>query len=192
MYKGNWFEGKKHGLGDYIYAQGTVLHGTWVDGICHGPAEVITEGPRLHGLYQEGRLVGPTVFSFDRKYMAVGYMAEVDSKKRKTRVFGADEFEELSKAKDEARPQTEWLARETKLFQFSELPQEPIPLPVKDSSEMICRSISALDEEVEAEDIGEGEEEVKSEEIIDAKVVVKTEEIEGENEGLRIKEAVEE
>lgn len=35
-YEGDWSDGKMHGYGKYLYADGGVYEGEWVDGKMHG------------------------------------------------------------------------------------------------------------------------------------------------------------
>lgn len=176
-YKGSWHKGRKHGLGDYIHQQdGLTLHATWERGEMKGPVEIISaNGSRFHGYYQDGRLLGPAVFSFNCKYMAVGYMEE--EKKKPISVTGLD-----VETEKESVPNTEWTMLENRVYKFSELPQGPYPLPVTLSTESLCESVSTIGEEDGVEGEVEAEEEVeqveKGEEI--QEVEVKNIKVEGE------------
>lgn len=165
-YEGNWYKGKKHGTGNYIYKEHEVnFHGTWKEGILEGPAEIRFNRHRFHGHYQDKQAVGPGVYSFEHKYMTVGYMAEVEGNGNQERLL-----DESSEVVTEGSPKikTQWTAMETKLYDFKEIPQQPVSLPLMDSMESICKSISSdsAGESIGfgmAEDLGEGEHEETAE-----------------------------
>lgn len=151
-YEGNWYKGRKHGTGNYIYKEHDVnFHGTWKDGVVGGPVEIIFDRHRFHGHYQDNQAIGPAVYSFDHKYMTVGYMSAETGKQEQL----LDQSDEITRYTGKAP--TKWTAIETKLYDFQEIPQQPVSLPIMDSMESICKSIS---EEASVESIGgeEGEE----------------------------------
>lgn len=121
-----------------------------------GPAEIIHENSRLHTFWQEGGPIGHSVYTFDQKYMQLGY-------------FDAQTINHNSviEAEDDTVTPTKrvWHSTEMKKYDFSCIPQHPIPLPMMDSMESLCDSLSSscLEEhETEANEDGEEEEEEKS------------------------------
>lgn len=157
-YEGNWYKGKKHGTGNYIYKEDDVnFHGTWKHGVLEGPVEIMFNRYRFHGHYQDNQAIGPAVYSFDHKYMTVGYMSENSSAGKQERLLD-ENIDGI--AQDTVKAPTQWTPIEIKLYDYKEIPQQPVSLPVMDSMESICKSIS---EEASIESI-EGEGEMKAEE----------------------------
>lgn len=149
-YEGNWYKGKRHGEGKYVYKEDdTVFHGTWDEGVRKGPVEIIHKGHRFHGHWDEEQAIGAGVYTFNRKYMTIGYMGYEKEMTLKTSLLDIEEKEVSPK-------KTAWHAMETKLYDYSEIPQQPVPLPMMDSMESICKSMS---EEESIQSYGEGEEE---------------------------------
>lgn len=160
-YEGNWYKSKKHGTGNYIYKEKDVnFHGTWKNGTMEGPVEINFERCyRFHGHFQNNDAIGPSVYSFDHKYMTVGYMSQNMETKEKPLLD--ESVEEMTE--NPVNSPAQWTAIETKLYDFKEIPQHPVSLPVMDSMESICKSIS---EEASVESVG-GEENLEEEEVND-------------------------
>ncbi|XP_063702633.1 radial spoke head 1 homolog [Culicoides brevitarsis] len=190
-YEGNWYKNKKHGTGNYLYKEQDVnFHGTWRNGAMFGPVEIIYDRHRFHGHYQDGAAIGPGVYSFDHKYMTVGYMKQSEMKKTNPEEILDENVEEQV----EMKPNSEWIAIETKLYDFQEIPQHPVSLPIMDSMESLCKSMSeepSLESIAEVSENENDEIEVKNEEIEIKNEEVETEEIEAKKDKIESSNEIE-
>ena len=168
VYEGNWFKGKKHGVGCYTFKETNVFFkATWQEGIRKGPIEVIYPNYRYHGCYEEQHPVGPGVFSFGMKYIVTGHCELIsDPEIINTPLIGALEYvkndtrkslmsntaeEDLSKSPTTPNTNcciTQFVAKSIMPYNYSTLPQEPIPLPQTESESSFCSKSSVSDDEV--------------------------------------------
>ncbi|XP_055600471.1 radial spoke head 1 homolog [Uranotaenia lowii] len=117
VYEGNWFKDRRHGVGSYHFSKdGITLRGTWVEGTARGPAEILMDGCRFHGYWDENYPIGPGCFSFDAKTILRGkfYTEPMDGDASGDRklIWQPECFEE---------------------YRYSKLPLEALPQPVIDS-----------------------------------------------------------
>ncbi|KAH8404365.1 hypothetical protein KR222_005339 [Zaprionus bogoriensis] len=149
-YSGDWFKGQRHGVGIYSFKAdkdnccvSVRLKATWNSNVRMGPFELYIGNEDkciiLHGIWDDLYPTGPAVFSFDNRYLLLGYFLPGDFKGRDSE--GRDEEymdeEEVTDEIDEMRP-TLWFAQEIAVYDYSLLPQEPVPLPISDSELSVC------------------------------------------------------
>lgn len=166
-YSGNWYKGKRHGLGEYYFAEADCcFRGTWVNGVRVGPAEVHYKNHTLHGIWDDKHPQGPAVFSFSCKYMYKGYYKLLRERSpiggtgpeeggefgEGEEEMGKDEFkldlenegegefdlDQRTSTTSVQRAIPRWYCQELLQYDFSKLPQQPIPLPISDSEEDVC------------------------------------------------------
>ncbi|XP_073822401.1 radial spoke head protein 1 [Musca autumnalis] len=183
IYCGSWYRGLRHGIGIYTMSQTSVdsactplrFKGTWRQGVRVGPFQLTYGNDEkcitLHGTWDNKYPQGPAVFSFDNRYLLMGYFQTPGGKSHLAAAVrnGFDDSEELNEEEDNKNNQENWsiepslwFAQEICNYDYSLLPQEPVPLPLTDSDVSICSIISVPPEiTIEKEPIcqGEGEEE---------------------------------
>ncbi|EDW03730.1 radial spoke head 1 homolog [Drosophila grimshawi] len=172
VYSGDWLKGQRHGVGIYSFkserdncCMSVRLKSTWSSNVRMGPFELyIGNGDNctiLHGIWDNLYPTGPAVFSFNNRYMLLGYFLP-DDNRHSSVDHGEDEANEEVEEEDmdmEIIP-TLWFAQEIAVYDYSLLPQEPVPLPVSDSELSIC-SLTTEPSVLSQEKIsfyGEGEE----------------------------------
>ncbi|XP_038070826.1 MORN repeat-containing protein 4-like [Patiria miniata] len=63
-YKGEWLEGKRHGVGQLILADKSVYIGNFDQGLCSGMGVMVfPDGTKYEGEFQQGRFDGVGVFT---------------------------------------------------------------------------------------------------------------------------------
>lgn len=185
-YSGDWYKGQRHGVGIYSFkvdiencCMSVRLKSTWNSNVRMGPFEMYLGNDDkctiLHGIWDELYPTGPAVFSFDNRYMLLGYFLPGNYKFPEVQTDNLDGEEMLTLEEEgeeeelgEMKP-TLWFAQEIAVYDYSLLPQEPVPLPISDSELSICSAtsehslvseekISFYGEAEEGEDeLGEGE-----------------------------------
>ncbi|KAH8377772.1 hypothetical protein KR093_007078 [Drosophila rubida] len=177
-YSGDWYKGQRHGVGIYTFktekdncCMSVRLKSTWTSNVRMGPFELYIGNDDkctiLHGIWDVLYPTGPAVFSFDNRYMLLGFFLPGDYNFRAVRSSEEEEGEEeLSPEYEdedgelaEMKP-TLWIAQEIAVYDYSLLPQEPVPIPISDSELSVC-SITTEPSVVSHEQIsfyGEGEE----------------------------------
>ncbi|XP_055855856.1 radial spoke head 1 homolog [Episyrphus balteatus] len=161
-YSGAWYKGKRHGVGIYKWKDlGVYFEGTWKGGIRVGPCVVQYPKFMFHGWWDYKYPQGPGVFSFDDKHMLHGYYKseslfkskEVTTCEKKLdnnlqEIYNEEnddeeekvidgEGEEISQVDLDVKP-TIWVSQNMTAFDYSLLPQHPVPLPIDDSEVSIC------------------------------------------------------
>lgn len=180
-YMGNWYRGLRHGIGIYCYNSGDCrelrFNGTWRMGFRVGPFQIFfgneDHSTILHGNWDNDYPQGPAVFSFDKRYMLMGYFQTpgmVCNIKKSVEGDAEEAGGEIEAERHESvfvdvLP-SQWLAQHICCYDYSQLPQEPVPLPLSDSEVSIC-SLSTVPTKMtlqrsilfvgEAEEEGEGE-----------------------------------
>ncbi|XP_055903440.1 radial spoke head 1 homolog [Eupeodes corollae] len=177
-YSGSWYKGQRHGVGIYKWKdEGVYFEGTWKNGIRVGPCVVQYPKWIFHGCWDYKYPQGPGVFSFDDKHILHGYYrsellfqtktlqacertldnarrhsGEENEEEEETMIYVEEAGEETSKTDLDAKPPI-WISQNMDAFDYSLLPQHPVPLPIDDSEPSLCD----LDSSVEAitSDFGE-------------------------------------
>lgn len=170
-YEGIWCKGQRHGLGFYIFCPAingfSKFWGTWVHGVACGPCEIITDNYRLICVWNEEMMgpIGPAVFTFECKWMVIGYFQEVEdahafncSDDKTAEMVAGSASLEIEKSKtsagskgsmapseghSDAVPElqlpkfnTEWVCQEIKSYNSADLPQGPdLWAPIIDSDD---------------------------------------------------------
>ncbi|XP_063964083.1 MORN repeat-containing protein 4-like [Lytechinus pictus] len=63
-YKGEWLEGKRHGVGELYLSDGSKYSGQFDSGLCSGHGTLLfADGSRYEGQFQQGRFDGLGVFT---------------------------------------------------------------------------------------------------------------------------------
>lgn len=146
------------------------LKSTWNSNVRLGPFELYIGNDDkctiLHGIWDALYPTGPSVFSFDNRYMLLGFflpgdynMKAVGNSEEGEEELGPEYEEEDDDQIAEMKP-TLWFAQEIAIYDYSLLPQEPVPIPISDSELSVC-SITTEPSMVSQEQIslyGEGEE----------------------------------
>lgn len=126
------------------------LKSTWNSNLRMGPFELYIGNDDkctiLHGLWDDLYPNGPAVFSFDNRYMLLGYFLPSDYRFKEARASGNLEEDEINlddEMGNEEDNKTEpnatlWFAQEIAVYDYSLLPQEPVPLPISDSELSVC------------------------------------------------------
>ncbi|XP_065358115.1 radial spoke head 1 homolog [Calliphora vicina] len=186
-YCGSWYRGQRHGVGIYtsktlssnnIY--GTVsFTGTWRQGVRVGPFQLNfgseDKSATLHGTWDNLYPQGPCVFSFNNRYLLMGYFqtpgreAWLALQAKNERSEQANDFMEENTALEETNNNEQdiwsdesslWYAQDMCAYDMSLLPQEPVPLPISDSDISVCSlSTEATERSIEKPltYVGEGE-----------------------------------
>ncbi|XP_068143573.1 radial spoke head 1 homolog [Drosophila tropicalis] len=182
-YSGDWFKGQRHGVGIYSFntnkdncCLSVRLKSTWNSNTRMGPFELYIGNDDkctiLHGIWDTQYPSGPAVFSFNNRYLLLGYFLPNNFSLKATasneNMEGEDEMGQMEDEDGNPLPMapTQWFAQEIAVFDYSMLPQEPVPLPISDSELSVCslstmpsmrseEKISYFDEGEEGE--GEGE-----------------------------------
>lgn len=170
-YDGSWYKDKRHGVGKYIFNDGQcTFNGTWRNGETNGPAELIHKSHRFHGTWNDKSAIGPGVYSFGAKTMAVGYVAVVhdlqcfDKKKDDGASLASESVASLDrnlKACD-----AEWKVQNIMAYDYSKLPPNPVPLAIVDSDEEDAVTPRIVDDELLEFDVNEEEAEVEGENCV--------------------------
>ncbi|XP_030384491.1 radial spoke head 1 homolog [Scaptodrosophila lebanonensis] len=175
-YSGDWYKGMRHGVGIYSFNTNidncclTVrLKSTWNSNVRMGPFELYIGNDDkciiLHGIWDTLFPVGPAVFSFDNRYLLLGYF--LSPNQNISAVRAAEEFGEELQAEGEDEEgnilplqPTLWFAQEIAVYDYSLLPQEPVPLPISDSELSVCSlsTVPSIRSEERISYYGEGEE----------------------------------
>ncbi|XP_023179858.1 radial spoke head 1 homolog [Drosophila hydei] len=156
-YSGDWYKGQRHGVGIYTFkaekdncCMTVRLKSTWNSNLRMGPFELYIGNDDkctiLHGLWDDLYPNGPAVFSFDNRYMLLGYFLPSDYRFKEARASGNLEEDEINlddEMGNEEDNKTEpnatlWFAQEIAVYDYSLLPQEPVPLPISDSELSVC------------------------------------------------------
>lgn len=166
-YDGSWYKDKRHGVGKYHFkdtAAECIFNGTWCKGKAKGPCEIIHESHRFHGTWINQCPIGPGVYSFKAKSMAVGYMMTVvhDS------VFPAEDSNEINHTLTTTDFDPIWRVENILAYDYSKLPPNPVPLPLDDSDADNCEESPRISErDVIDFDFIEEEIELEKEECVD-------------------------
>lgn len=153
--------------------------GTWRKGVRVGPFQ-LTYGNEekcttLHGNWDNLYPQGPAVFSFDNRYLLMGYFQtpgrEAWLTLKSNKKYNIDDNEGMEENLDETHDKSQdvwadepslWFAQDICNYEYGLLPQEPVPLPLSDSEVSVC-SLSTIPTELAVEKeivcAGEGEEE---------------------------------
>lgn len=183
-YDGSWYKDKRHGVGKYIFDNGQcTFNGTWRNGETNGPAEHIYKSHRFHGTWNKNAAIGPGVYSFGAKTMAVGYMAVVHD----TQCIGKKKDEATVKSESETSIDdskaklcdAEWKMQNIMAYEYGKLPPHPVPLALVDSDEEDVTPRIAEDELIEFE-VNEEEAELDGENCVEDFVLEAIEEEEDE------------
>ncbi|XP_039479533.1 radial spoke head 1 homolog [Drosophila santomea] len=174
-YSGDWFKGQRHGVGIYNINSGTDgcclsvrMKSTWNSNMRTGPFELYIGNEDkctiLHGIWDSLYPSGPAVFSFNSRYLLLGYFlpASYNLKAINNEDEMEDAEERLEEEAGDAVPMepTWWFAQEMAVYDYSLLPQEPVPLAISDSELSVC-SLStepSMRSEEKISWYGEGEE----------------------------------
>lgn len=158
-YSGDWYKGQRHGVGIYSFktdndncCMSVRLKSTWNSNVRMGPFEMYIGNDDkctiLHGIWDELYPTGPAVFSFDNRYMLLGYFLPGNYKFKELPTDNVD-GEEMNSIEEEGEEEelgemkpTLWFAQEIAVYDYSLLPQEPVPLPISDSELSICSATS--------------------------------------------------
>ncbi|XP_017855438.2 radial spoke head 1 homolog [Drosophila busckii] len=150
-YMGDWHKGERHGVGVYSFKAdkdncclSVRLKSTWHNNVRMGPFEMYIGNDDkctiLHGIWDNLYPTGPAVFSFDNRYMLLGYFLPGNYKEKVDTDMPESDFNEVEDAEEEEgemKP-TIWFAQEMAVYDYSLLPQEPVPLPISDSELSVC------------------------------------------------------
>ncbi|XP_070495166.1 uncharacterized protein Rsph1 [Chironomus tepperi] len=173
-YEGSWRHNIRHGIGTYkSHESGISFRATWIDGAPQGPIEIFYPNFQYHGYWNKVHPVGEGAFTFGTKYMMSGYIEmlknvdNVDSVKAsnemldvKTQSSSQDNLEqEVNDENVESNNENltnvkfpkclpHFIAHDITQYDYSHLPQHPIPPPETDSEISICTksSSSGVDE----------------------------------------------
>lgn len=170
VYEGGWKNNVKHGLGTYKYQENDVIfNGTFVDGIAKGQVEIIyPNNMRYYGSWKENFPVGEGVFTYDMKYMQPGHIKMIPESIKTTQPMlpsDDDEIIEVKLSDENQKPLSpsntqrqqqpkctpHFITHEITKYDYTKLPQHPIPPPQSDSSNSssICHSKSSSSSEIE-------------------------------------------
>ncbi|XP_017025995.1 radial spoke head 1 homolog [Drosophila kikkawai] len=173
-YSGDWHKGQRHGVGIYTFKSGpdaccmsVRLKSTWNSNIRMGPFELYIGNDDkctvLHGIWDTLYPSGPAVFSFNNRYMLVGYFLPANYNFKAIGEDGENEGtyeDEDGNVLETPMDPTLWFAQDIAVYDFAVLPQEPVPLAISDSELSVC-SLSTMPSAESEEKIswyGEGEE----------------------------------
>ncbi|KAM7352873.1 radial spoke head protein 1 [Cochliomyia hominivorax] len=184
IYCGSWYRGQRHGVGIYTAVQNNSgnnlsFTGTWRQGVRVGPFQLSfgneDKTTTLHGTWDNLYPQGPSVFSFDQRYLLMGYFQIPGQKAMQSKKVHEQDFmeENIDVEEDENNEDNIWLnepplwyAQDMCAYDISLLPQEPVPLPLSDSEISVC-SLSTAATVVSTEKsipyVGEGENEIEEE-----------------------------
>ncbi|KAH8319185.1 hypothetical protein KR067_012907 [Drosophila pandora] len=178
-YSGDWFKGQRHGVGIYTFNSGTDgcclsvrLKSTWNTNVRSGPFELYIGNDDkctiLHGTWDTLYPTGPSVFSFNNRYMLLGYFLPANYNFKTIGNYDdmaehEDYEERLGEEEDDnGKPNgpTLWFAQEIAVYDYSLLPQEPVPLAISDSDLSVCSlsTVPSIRSEERVSWYGEGEE----------------------------------
>lgn len=147
------------------------LKSTWNSNMRMGPFELYIGNDDkctvLHGTWDSLYPMGPAVFSFNNRYMLVGYFLPADYNFKAVGDEGEqDELDERFDEDEEGTGSTApmaptlWFAQDIAVYDFSVLPQEPVPLAISDSELSVCSlsTMPSIGSEEKISWYGEGEE----------------------------------
>ncbi|KAL5278782.1 RSPH1 family protein [Megaselia abdita] len=152
VYRGNWHKNLRHGVGVYNYKHVcATFKGTWKQGVRVGPVEIHYPKHKYHGYWDWYLPQGPGVFTFDCKYMLNGYYKSDEVAKLTSGLGEEGEYEnylegEYENEHEEINPRLKfllippsiWNSQYMQYYDFSKLPQQPIPLAISDSEDSPC------------------------------------------------------
>lgn len=142
-YDGSWYKGLRHGVGTYTFADAKcAFHGTWKEGVRIGPAELIFRRHRFYGTWDDQDPVGPGAYTFACKTMALGYV-------RMEPQDGAWSAEQkiTNQPEEDRVAEPRWMVQRLDNYEYSQLPLEPMPLPLADSEDEECPLTPTISEE---------------------------------------------
>lgn len=194
MYCGNWHRGQRHGVGIYTSRTSNDTYGcvnftgTWRRGVRVGPFQLSfgseDKSTTLHGTWDNLYPQGPSVFSFDNRFLLMGYFqtpgceawmslqAKKDTQVQESFMEENTELEETETKKQDIwwNEPSIWYAQEMCTYNASLLPQEPVPLPLSDSDISVC-SLSTAKTQISIEkpfpSVAEAETEIGAEEDLE-------------------------
>lgn len=138
IYEGAWYKGKPHGVGNYYFKEADVtFHGTWVNGVRMGPVEIIFDKHRYHGVWEDRDPVGTGVYSFQCRWMNTGFI----KMERDPDLDVLDDDAAAGARNEPGEPRTMlpiWKSQKILNYDYSKLPQEPMPQPIPDSDADEC------------------------------------------------------
>jgi MORN repeat len=156
IYEGTWKNDAKHGVGTYKYKEAQIMiRATWVDGSLKGPIEVFYPNFRYHGYWNKKHPVGEGAFSFGMKYMLQGHYDFypnpdfVEQKGSETSQSESNDVKNDVEVSLFPRCLPQFVAHNIQAYDYSKLPQQPMPLPTSDSISTVCTSSTKSDSEVQ-------------------------------------------
>lgn len=175
IYRGNWHKNLRHGVGTYFYKHvAATFKGTWKQGVRVGPVEIHYPKHKYHGYWDWYLPQGPGVFSFDCKYILNGFYKSDEVSKMSPSLGEEGEFEgEYEFENEELNPRLKfllippsvWNSQTMHYYDFSKLPQQPVPLAISDSEDSPCDLSDSEKEESHYSYHEENEEEVEMEKL---------------------------
>lgn len=181
QYVGSWYKDKRHGVGKYIFKEAQcIFNGTWCAGVTNGPGEIIHESHRFHGTWNNSQYpIGPGVYSFKAKTMAIGYMTVVhdaicyekskETKEADSIITSSNTNKMHSSGHASSDCDPVWRVENILAYDYSKLPPNPVPLPLDDSDVDDCEETPRVSEmdDIDFEWIEEEIELEKEEECVD-------------------------
>ncbi|XP_043278536.1 radial spoke head 1 homolog isoform X2 [Venturia canescens] len=174
VYEGGWKKNLRHGLGTYLYeATGTKFMGTWTNDRMQGPGQLVHSRHRFHGSWELNLPYGRGCFVFENGTMQHGhYVHQEDPNYQRGDVQRGKEAslndealgdgnekggEEVPPSADAPKPLKQgirsiWRARYVTLYSPELLPEPPMLVKEKASTESLpdeCRSSEVWSEKEE-------------------------------------------
>ncbi len=133
------------------------FRGTFIDGAPRGPIEIkYPNNMRYYGSFRDNHPIAEGVFTFDMKYMQHGHFEMIPDPVKPTQTAPMEEEDEIVEMKlsDESQPKIvepkcspHFITHEITEYDYTRMPQHPIPPPQTDSSNSsICSKISSTSE----------------------------------------------
>ncbi|KAG5674313.1 hypothetical protein PVAND_004290 [Polypedilum vanderplanki] len=149
VYEGSWKENVKHGMGLFSYHETPVsIKGTWKENSLIGPVEIRYPNYEYHGYFDGTRLVGEGSFTSKMQYMLNGHIEmypAISNENHEIIKTSESNLENSHSESDENKKcLTRFIAHEIMPYDYSRLPQQPVPLPEMDSSVSTCSYRSSL------------------------------------------------
>lgn len=144
IYEGTWRDDQKHGVGTYKSQEaGLMVKATWVDGAPKGPIEIFYPDCRYHGYWNQSGPIGVGAFTFGTTYMETGHVQMVPNPDFKS-------TEKSPEVPADPRCVPRFVAQAIQLYDYSKLPQQPMPLPQTDSAASICAQSSSSETSIKS------------------------------------------
>jgi hypothetical protein len=150
---GDFKDNLKNGVGIYKYREsGVFFFATFVNGSPRGPIQITyPNNMRYYGSYKDSHPIADGVFTFDMKYMQHGHIEMIPEELEKSQpppeedgVIEVKLSDESPKPIETPKCSPHFVTHEITKYDYTRLPQHPIPPPQSDSSKSsVCSKASS-------------------------------------------------